>query len=407
MDRRKFLLFALSSLLIPLASNFRTKGTHNRRVRKIEEPDFINRIRSNFRLQYELFTKSSLREGKYAYNDGRYEVTFTVDPEFQEEMKNIFKVFKVKYGAFVALDPKSGEVLAAISSTDYPNLLFKNNFPTASTFKIVTAVAALDANLATPQTTLVCGGLGNSCSPYVWLNSKLQIKRRFSEAFATSANPFFGNLGRLIGKELLLEYAKRFGFNRKDYGFPWGRIIEPKGDYEIALTAAGLGKTTSSPFHEVLMAQAILNRGIMLKPTLVEEIVDLKTGKSYRFKPAPLIKVMKPNTAKEIREMMLLTPRIGTISDRKYFKIANRIKGLEIGGKTGTLTEWNYPEGRCEWFTGFISYKGKEVAVASVAVNGRRFYISGYEISALAAIRFAKLYEKRKEEERLCACSAK
>ena len=363
------------------------------------ENKFIKELESDFKLQYDLFKKSKVINGKYVYNNGVYEITFTIDPKFQEKIEDEFRKFKLKYAAFVAIEPETGRVVAAVSSLNYPNLLFKRNFPTASTFKIVTAAAALDTGLAGPDTELLCGGVGDSCSPYVWLNSKLQIKRKFSEAFANSANPFFGNLGRLIGKEELLKYARLFGFNRSDYNFPWGRIEEPQGDYEIALTAAGLGKTTSSPFHEALIAQVIVNRGVMVKPTLIESIKDLKTGRVYGLKPTPICRVIKEKTAKEIEKMMELTVKRGTVSNRKYFRLARRYRELKIGGKTGTLSELSYPEGRCEWFTGFMEFKNRKLAISSVAVNGKLYYLSGYEIAAIAAIDFAKLNMKIAKEE--------
>jgi peptidoglycan glycosyltransferase len=364
------------------------------------EPRFVNLVKSDFRFQYELFKKSKVINGRYIYNNGIYEVTFTVNPLFQQRIKREFKRFKLKYASFVAIEPKTGKVIAAVSGIDYPNLLFKRNFPTASTFKIVTAAAALDSGLANPKTELVCGGVGDSCSPYVWLNSKLQIRRRFSDSFATSANPFFGNLGRLIGKDRLLKYAELFGFNRRDYNFPWGRIDKPKGDYEIALTAAGLGRTTTSPFHEALISQVILNGGVMMKPYIVESIKDLRTGKVYKVAPTPIQRVISEKTAKEIEDMMRLTTKIGTVSDRRYFRVSRRYRELEIGGKTGTLSELSYPEGRCEWFTGFIKYGNQQLAVSSVAVNGKLYYLSGYEITALAGVDFAKLNLKFAREGR-------
>jgi cell division protein FtsI/penicillin-binding protein 2 len=159
-----------------------------------KEPLFLKELLSDFTLQYRLFKKAKVKEDRYVYNNGRYTVYFTVNPEFQKKIEDEFKRFKVKYGAFVAEDPKTGKVVAVVSSLKYPDLAIKRSFPTASTFKIVTAAAALDTGLATPKTTLTCGGLGDSCSPSVWLNSRLQIKREFAQSFATSANPFFGNL---------------------------------------------------------------------------------------------------------------------------------------------------------------------------------------------------------------------
>jgi cell division protein FtsI/penicillin-binding protein 2 len=95
---------------------------------------------------------------------------------YPHAVKKEFKRFRVKYGAYVAIDADTGKVLAAVSSIDYPDLTFKRTFPAASTFKIVTAAAALETGLATPNTEMVCGGTGDSCSPSVWLNSRYKVK---------------------------------------------------------------------------------------------------------------------------------------------------------------------------------------------------------------------------------------
>ncbi len=405
------LFFVLLAFLVNglLPSKKETNGEAEAKVEKVtpSTPPIVKELQADFKLQYQLFKKAEVEGDHYVYNTGDYKIVFTVNPKFQKAVEEEFRRFKVKYGAYVAIDPKTGAVVAAVSSLKHPNLLFKRSFPTASTFKIVTAAAALDTGVATPKTELNCGGLGDSCSPSVWLNSRYRVERVFSQSFATSANPFFGNLARLIGKKRLLEYAYRFGFNRKGYNFPWGLVREPLDDYELALMGAGLGDTVTSPFHEALIAQTVVNGGVMVKPYLVEKVIDLKTGREYSFKTVPIERVIKPETAKEIEKMMVLTVKIGTISHRKYFRMLSRYRNLVIGGKTGTLTERSYPEGRCEWFTGFMKYRSRTLAISSVAVNNWLYYISGYEIAAVAAADFVKLQESYAKGGERCASSAR
>ncbi len=374
------------------SSNIPQKLPATQKLRGNAHPDFVEKLLNDFSFQYSLFKKASIENGKYIYRNSNFTVTFTVDPLLQKAAEDEIKRFKVKYGAFVALEAKTGKVKAIVSSIPYPDLALKNTFPTASTFKIVTAAAAIELGVANPDTEMVCGGLGDSCSPTVWLNSYYKVKRKFKTSFATSANPFFGNLGRLIGKEKLMEYAKKFGFNRKDYGFPWGFVRKPLDDYDLALIAAGLGEARTSPLHEALIAQVIENRGIMLKPFLVEEIRD-KNGKVlFKFKKEILQKVIAPKTAEEIKEMMYLTVKIGTVASKKYFRKLRRLyPEIGIGGKTGTLSELTYPEGRCEWFTGFAEYGDEKLAITSLAINDRFFHITGYELAAVISMHFAKL----------------
>jgi cell division protein FtsI/penicillin-binding protein 2 len=374
---------------------------------KPAEPEIVRELFSDFSLQYRLFKKAEVESGKFVLQEGQYKIFFTIEPSFQEKLEREFKRFKVKYGAFVALEPSTGKVLVAVTSLDSPDLLLKRSYPAASTFKIVTASAALELKVATPNTTIRCGGVGDSCSPSVWHKSKLMIDRTFTQSFATSANPFFGLLGKRVGKENLLKFAKLFGFNERSYNFPWGVFREPLDDYEVALMAAGLGDTTTSPFHQALIAQTILNGGVMMKPFLVEKVVDLRSGKVYKFKPEPFRRVISPETAREVERMMELTVKIGTTSNKRYFRLLRRkFPNLVIGGKTGTLTERSFPEGRCEWFTGFLKYGGASLAFSSVAVNQWLYYITGYEISAVAALDFAKLIQNQKGGAQ-CASSVK
>ena len=361
-----------------------------------KEPEIVKLLSSDFSFQYRLFRKSKVEGGKFVLYEGGYKVVFTVEPEFQKRVEKEFRKFKVKYGAYVALEPSTGKVLAAVTSLDSPDLLLKRSYPTASTFKIVTAAAALELKVASPSTTIRCGGVGDSCSPSVWLKSRLMVDRVFDKSFATSANPFFGRLGMEVGKEALLKYARLFGFNDSSYNFPWGVLREPLDHYELALMAAGLGDTTTSPFHQALIAQTIVNGGVMMKPLLVEKVVELKSGKAYTFKPQPLRKVVSPETAKEIERMMELTVKIGTMSKKKYFRLLRfKYPHSVIGGKTGTLSEKSFPEGRCEWFTGFLKYGSSSIAFSSVAVNQWLYHITGYEISAVAAISFVKLIKNQ------------
>ncbi|WP_457681443.1 penicillin-binding transpeptidase domain-containing protein [Thermovibrio sp.] len=419
LGRKKYLLYPLLAFVLFISFALLINQTFGKGERSSslkaenaveeipKEPEIVKLLSNDFSLQYSLFKKAEVENGRYVYTYGRYKLFFTVDPAFQRAVEKDFKTYKVKYGAYVAVEPKTGKVLAVVSSLSYPDLAAKRSYPTASTFKIITAAAALDSGLATPKTRLLCGGTGDSCSPKVWLTSPFKMEREFATSFATSANPFFGNLGRLLGKELLLNYAYRFGFNNHAFNFPWGIVREPLDGYEIALLAAGLGDSTTSPLHMAFISQTIANGGVMMKPLLVDRVLDLKTGKVYSFNPEPFRRVVSPKTAAEIMKMMELTVKVGTVSRRRLFReLLRKYPSVVIGGKSGTLTENSYPEGRCEWFTGFLKYKDREIAFSSVAVNNWLYYISGYEISAVAGKSFVKLLKKSSGGVK-CASSAK
>lgn len=332
--------------------------------------------------QYLLFKRSSVKDGRYVYFDGNYTYYFTINPRVQDKAQKDFKAEKVKYGAFVALDAHMGKVICAVSSLDYPNLLFKNTFRAASTFKVVTSAAAIESGIAGPNTEMVYGGHDDSCSPYVWLKSPYKMRRTMKEAFAYSSNPFFGNLGRILGANRLMEFAEKFGFNRK--GRFWGFVRKPLGDYDLALEASGLGEVRSSPIHEALISATVENNGIMPKPNLIEKVVD-KSGKTiYSFKPRYFGRVISTSTALKLKQLMKATVRFGTVSNKRFFRLfRSKHPFTLLAGKTGTLSELTYPEGRCEWFTGFLENTGNRIAFSSLAVNGGRYYITGYGMAPL------------------------
>ena len=350
----------------------------------------VSKLRSDFLYQFKLFKKAKEEDGRYVYRDlNGTEVVFTVKPELQNSIKREFKRYRLKYGAFVAIEPSTGKVLAAVSSVDYPDLTVKNGFVAASTFKIVTAAAALEKGID-PSKKIVTRGHDDSCSPEVWFNSRYIIYRNMFHSFAYSSNPYFGVLGRLIGEDTLFKYAYAFGFNRDDYNFPWGIIRKPLDDYDLALISAGLGEVRVSPFHEALISATIENGGVMILPSLIEEI--RYKGEVVYKNDTPIVigRVVKEETAKTLRKMMINTVKFGTASEKKFFRRLRRFSFLTVGGKTGTLSQLNYPEGRCEWFTGFVENGDKKLAISSVAVNEARYYITGYDLSALAVLTMVK-----------------
>ncbi len=387
----RYWLFAFAIIfgivIYPYIINSKANIGTKSEIEAIKKPyeEFLEKLVGNFTYQFQLFKKSHVENGRYVYRDlNGTEIVFTINPEIQEDIKREFRRYKLEYGAFVAIQPSTGKVVAAVSSIDYPDLTMKNTFVTASTFKIVTAAAALEFGI-NPKERLITRGHDDSCSPEVWFKSNYIIPRNMFHSFAYSSNPYFGVLGRILGAHRLFEYAYKFGFNRNDYGFPWGIIRKPLDDYDLALIAAGLGETRTSPFHEALISATIENGGVMVLPSLIEE-VRYKGKVIYSYHPHVLGRVIKEKTARTIRKMMLDTVKFGTASDKKLFRRLKRYSYLTVGGKTGTLSQLNYPEGRCEWFTGFVEDGDKKLAVSSVAVNEAKYYITGYEVSALGIL---------------------
>jgi membrane peptidoglycan carboxypeptidase len=168
------------------------------------------------------------------------------------------------------------------------------------------------------------------------------------------------------------------------------KVEEPAGDYHIALLSAGLKGARTSPLHQAFVASIVENGGVAILPNLIARIETTEGRLIYSGEPIVLGRAISRKTADALKEMMVMTVTSGTASDRRYFRLLRRKhRDLKIGGKTGTLSQWLYPEGRCEWFVGFLEHRGRKLAFASIAVNGSRYVISGYELGAVIAMRFA------------------
>ena len=281
-------------------------------------------------------------------------------------------------GAVVALDAKTGAVLAMASSPTYnANLIEQQNgiarigkikgtcgdasalynnatqglYPPGSTFKMVTAAAALDSGAYTPTSPFndpgYCVEYGQHVSnagnpdqtgPEAFGNVT------FAQGFEHSINSVFCNIGKHIGGEEILKYAKRFGFyseppletppgQRLPSGlYKNGKLFDPKSNSQIdpGRLAFGQFSMLTTPLQMAMVGQAIANGGEEAQPYLVDRIVAPDGSLVSRTKPVMLGRPIKPRTAAELNQMMQLVVQGGTAATVGF------PSSLEVAGKTGT-----------------------------------------------------------------------
>ncbi|MDW7709439.1 MAG: penicillin-binding transpeptidase domain-containing protein [Deferrisomatales bacterium] len=325
--------------------------------------------------------------------DGGYEewmeghrVRYTLDPELQEQALSVFRRYRVPYGALVAMEPATGKLLALAEYShqepDLRDFCRRATYPAASLIKMVTAVAVLEAEVAEPETEIRFEG-----NPYRLFPRKIEPGNRarennastVAEAFGTSNNVIFAKLGVELGPEFLEDALERFGFNRSiPFEFPLqeSRATVPRDRYPLGRTAAGFGAVYLSPVHAALMAAAVGNGGVMMRPYLVGAVEDGNGRLLYQAAPAPLLRTTSPEVARRVREMMVKTVTRGT-SSRVFHRYARRLsRDVGVAGKTGSLTG-NDPPGRYEWFVGFAPLEDPKIAVASLIVNHDLWHIKG------------------------------
>ena len=307
-------------------------------------------------------------------------------------------------GAVVALDPRTGKLLVMASSPGFDPNLVEENFgqieqitadctPAApllnrasaglyvpgSTFKVVTAAAALESKKYTPDSTFVDPGY---CTVYGKRVNNFDTSSPFgtidlTNALAYSVNSVFCNIGKKLGAKKILDTAKRFGFyerppletppdERIASGlYDDGRLFYPKVDANVdaGRMAFGQERMLVTALQNAMVAGAIGVGGRLMEPHVVNRIVAPGGKVIERQRPRLIRKAVSKETADSIADMMRLAVERGTGT-------AAQISGYSIGGKTGT-GETGVPGSNITWFIAFAGEDERppELAIAVVLQN--------------------------------------
>lgn len=315
-------------------------------------------------------------------------VQTTIVPAMQEAAA---KALGNQKGAVVALDPKTGAVLAMVTSPTYdPNDIASHDidaagkaydklaadsdrplanraareiYPPGSTFKLVTAAAALadgkkpDSKVASPSRLKLPG-----TSTYLPNSTNCGgTTVTIVQALKVSCNTAFANLGLEVGQEKLRAQAQAFGFDQRHLADLSGAASQFPDDLnpsQLALSSIGQYDVAASPLQMAMITAGIANDGVVMDPYLVSTVQapDLKPLSTH--KPTVLSRAMTTENAKELQQMMVQVVESGT-------GVNGRIDGVEVGGKTGTAQ--SDPKRKpFAWFTSFAPAADPQVAVAVV-----------------------------------------
>lgn len=323
-------------------------------------------------------------------------VELTLDPVVQQAA---WDALGDQRGAVVALDPTTGAILAMVSKPSYdPNLLAGHDtalvnanwqalqaaegdpminraisgdtYPPGSTFKLVTAAAALEAGL-TPQTQLPAPDEldlpltsnvlrnfgGSSCSS--------TGTTTLADALRISCNTAFGQLGMDLGADALREQAVAFGFDTA-LNIPMdvskSRFPADPDEPQTALSAIGQQDVRVTPLQMAMVSAAIANGGVQMKPYLVKAVRSQDLTVVSETEPEELGTPVSPATAAALRDMMVAVVADGSGTSAQ-------VPGIQVAGKTGTAqtTEEAAPHA---WFTAFAPADAPRVAVAVIVENG-------------------------------------
>jgi peptidoglycan glycosyltransferase len=347
-------------------------------------------------------------------------VTLTINPDAQKAAYDgLTALGKNTRGAVVALEPSTGKVLAMASTPTYdPNRLASHDFasvgkaktqlynnplnpldnrgietalPPGSTFKLITAAAALSSGKYTPN-SLVPGGttlklpqtkntLSNenhsSCG-----GGKITL----TQALMVSCNVAFGTLGLKLGQDALRQQADKFGFDRT-YFHDLDDALTRQTPSQFPASAAGplaaysaIGQydVTATPLQKALVAAGIANGGHVMEPYLVDEIQspDLDVISKHTPTELPGSPAISSSVARQLTEMMVAVVDHGTGQTAQ-------IPGVKVAGKTGTAQSApNRPP--YAWFVSFAPADNPKVAVAVLVQDAgvARDAISGSGLAA-------------------------
>lgn len=327
---------------------------------------------------------------------------YTVDSDLQSFIQQELAHYHPDYGAFVAIDPSDGKILAIVSTVhgdaEPISVATTASFPAASVFKLVTAAAAIEHAGVEPDTEIAFAGGNHTLYKRNVLNEpRAGSARHFTlrEAFGRSINTVFGKLGVFrIGPVTLREYSERFGFNQilpTDFFVEPSRAPIPEEQFALAEAASGFTRDiTLSPVHGALLAAAIANDGNMMEPYLLKTAYDENGEAIYQAEPRSIRQVLSPDHAGKIRELMAETVESGT--SRKSFRGFGKKEDPEIGGKTGSLTGFE-PFGKYDWFIGYMNYRGKSVAVAALTIHRKHWTVKSSYLGR-------RLFERVMQRER-------
>lgn len=305
-------------------------------------------------------------------------VVFAFDPRLQSEARKIIEELRVPWGSLVAVHPKTGRVLALAGHSEIDDsgdqLPLRATFPAASLFKVITSAAAVEESGVTGQYKVnYRGGDHTLTRANFQANSRTDGKSMtLKEALGKSCNPVFARiaLGDLA-PSALERYSRSFGFNSPipfEFDLQTSTFSVETDDYSIARTAAGFGRVNLSPLHAALITASIANRGIMMRPFIVDRVEDSKGTVLYRAEVMEYKQAVLPGTAQSLMTMMQETTTNGTA--KRYFKemLSRRFPGIEIAGKTGTLRGLD-PEGTYFWFVAALPAKDPELVVSALVID--------------------------------------
>jgi penicillin-binding protein 2 len=341
----------------------------------------------------------------------------TIDLDLQKAAE---EAFQDKNGALIALDPKTGRILAMVSKPSFDPALFARNispeewrslmenpshplqnkglqgqYPPGSVFKIVTAIAGLETRAITPDTQMTCTGF------YHYGNRDFRCWKEgghgtlgLHRAIVESCDSYFYQVGLKVGVDGISHYAHELGLGRKtgiSLAHEKSGIVPPTSwkkrllgvpwySGETLSLAVGQGYLNTTPLQLVMLISAIANGGKIYLPQVVERVENIY-GKTLREYPTMEVRRIdiSENTLRVIREALK-----GAVNDPRGTGWGCALKEVKVAGKTGTAQVVRMPENFKKgdmnrmpwrlrdhaWFVAYAPCEDPQISIAVLVEHG-------------------------------------
>lgn len=351
----------------------------------------------------------------------------TIDLDLQ---KTAEEAYQDKNGALIAMDPKTGRILAMVSKPSFEPDIFARNilqeewkslvenpyhplqnkgiqgqYPAGSVFKIITAIAGLESGMITPSTTFNCAGAfhyGNR-DFRCWKeggHGAISLHR----AIVESCDVYFYQVGLKVGVDLIAHYANEFGlgkvigislpyekpgtvpsssWKKKRFGVPWY-------SGETLSFSVGQGYLNATPLQLLMLISGVANGGKLYLPQVVEKVEDIYGNKLKEYPPVELGRAdVSEKTLQIIQEALR-----GAVNDPHGTGWTCLLKEVKVAGKTGTAQVVRLPENFKKgdmnrmpqkfrdhaWFVAYAPFEDPKISIAVLVEHG------GFGASAAAPI---------------------
>jgi len=310
-------------------------------------------------------------------------IVLTIDKVIQyiteEALDRAFIKARAKAGIAIVVEPGTGEILAmAVRPTfdpncynDFPRDLWRNRaitdvYEPGSTFKVVTISSALEEKIAKLDDRFNCKGW-IKYNGHIFHDIHIHHEQDLTDIVKNSCNIGVIQVGTRFNENTFEKYIRRFGFGAlTDIELPGeiGGLVRSSKDWsKISLASLSIGQEISvTPLQLVMAASSIANKGTLMKPMIVKEILDSNLNKIKVFKPKPVRQVVSPDIALTMSKILEQVVVDGTGKGAT-------VPGYRVAGKTGTAQKFDLSLGKYSddkydsLFVGFVPVENPKLSI--------------------------------------------